>query len=148
VACGAGTDVAVQAGILMVGGWALALYLDNLRGHTFPTLTCIALFGTFISYIYSAPPLKLKANGWQGTYALGASYIALPWWAGQALFGELSLEVRGPSRPQPLHRKSSQATISCSTGLVDHGTHMRCVNERNCCWSMSLEFLTAFSFTC
>jgi len=88
-----GTDVAVQAGILMVGGWALALYLDNLRGHEFPTLTCIALFGTFVSYIYSAPPLKLKANGWQGTYALGASYIALPWWAGQALFGELSLEV-------------------------------------------------------
>ena len=25
-----------------------------------------------------------------GNYALGASYIALPWWAGQALFGELT----------------------------------------------------------
>ncbi|KAK3283621.1 hypothetical protein CYMTET_8707 [Cymbomonas tetramitiformis] len=88
-----GTDVAVQAGVLLVGGWALALKLDQLRGHEFPTLFLIALFGTFVSYIYSAPPLKLKANGWQGTYALGASYIALPWWAGQATFGELSLEI-------------------------------------------------------
>lgn len=90
----AGTDVAVQATVLLLGGWAAAIYLDTARGHTFPTLTAIALFGSFISYIYSAPPLKLKANGWQGTYALGASYIALPWWAGQAVFGELSLEVR------------------------------------------------------
>ena len=40
--------------------------------------------------IYSAPPLKLKQNGWLGNYALGASYIALPWWAGQALFGQLT----------------------------------------------------------
>jgi len=88
-----GTDVAVQASVLLIGGWALALKLDQLRGHEFPTLFAIALFGSFISYIYSAPPLKLKANGWQGTYALGASYIALPWWAGQALFGELTLEV-------------------------------------------------------
>ena len=40
---------------------------------------------------YSAPPLKLKQNGWLGNYALGASYIALPWWAGQALFGKLTI---------------------------------------------------------
>lgn len=88
-----GQDVLVQALFLMFSGWGLALYLDNYVGHDFPTLTSIALFGTFISYIYSAPPLKLKQNGWQGTYALGASYIALPWWAGQSLFGELSLEI-------------------------------------------------------
>ena len=41
--------------------------------------------------IYSAPPLKLKQNGWLGNYALGASYIAVPWWAGQALFGKLTV---------------------------------------------------------
>ena len=34
---------------------------------------------------------KLKQNGWLGNYALGASYIALPWWAGQALFGKLTI---------------------------------------------------------
>lgn len=62
-------------------------------GHTTPTLFLLAVFGSFISYIYSAPPLKLKQSGWSGNYALGASYIALPWWAGQALFGTLSPDV-------------------------------------------------------
>ena len=62
-------------------------------GHEWPVLTVLTVFGSWISYIYSAPPLKLKQNGWAGNYALGASYIALPWWAGQALFGELSLDV-------------------------------------------------------
>jgi 4-hydroxybenzoate polyprenyltransferase len=46
-----------------------------------------------ISYIYSAPPLKLKQNGWAGNYALGASYISLPWWCGQAVFGTLDRPV-------------------------------------------------------
>ena len=41
----------------------------------------------------AAPPLKLKQSGWAGNYALGSSYIALPWWAGQALFGTLTLDV-------------------------------------------------------
>ena len=52
-------------------------------GHEQPTLFGIAVFGSLISYIYSAPPLKLKQSGWIGNYALGSSYIALPWWAGQ-----------------------------------------------------------------
>ena len=55
-----------------------------------PVVFLLALGGSFVSYIYSAPPLKLKQNGWLGNYALGASYIALPWWAGQALFGQLT----------------------------------------------------------
>jgi chlorophyll synthase len=56
-------------------------------------LTYLALGGSFVSYIYSAPPLKLKQSGWAGNYALGSSYISLPWWAGQALFGTLTLDV-------------------------------------------------------
>lgn len=52
-------------------------------GHEWPVMTVLAVFGSFISYIYSAPPLKLKQSGWIGNYALGSSYIALPWWAGQ-----------------------------------------------------------------
>lgn len=58
--------------------------IARLAGHEFPTLLVLAIFGSFISYIYSAPPLKLKQSGWAGNYALGSSYIALPWWAGQA----------------------------------------------------------------
>ena len=69
-------------------GWQL-LQIIRRKWQT-PVLFLLALGGSFVSFIYSAPPLKLKQNGWLGNYALGASYIALPWWAGQALFGKLS----------------------------------------------------------
>jgi len=68
----------------------VAYGLDRWAGHSTPVLLLLALGGSFVSFIYSAPPLKLKQNGWLGNYALGASYIALPWWAGQALFGQLT----------------------------------------------------------
>ena len=83
-------QVQVQIWVLLLGGLAVAYSLDVWAGHDFPTLFVLALGGSFLSYIYSAPPLKLKQNGWLGNYALGASYIALPWWAGHALFGELN----------------------------------------------------------
>ena len=86
-------DVQVQIYVLLFGGWAAAWTLDQWCEHEFPVVTALTLFGSWISYIYSAPPLKLKQEGWRGNYALGASYIALPWWAGQAVFGELSLDV-------------------------------------------------------
>ena len=54
-------------------------------------ITFLAALGSAVAYIYSAPPLKLKANGWQGTYALGSSYIALPWWCGHAMFNAASI---------------------------------------------------------
>ncbi|MEB3294049.1 MAG: chlorophyll synthase ChlG [Synechococcales bacterium] len=83
-------QVLVQVWVLLVGGIAVAYGLDRWAGHDFPTITVMAIAGSFLSYIYSAPPLKLKQNGWLGNYALGASYIALPWWAGHALFGDLN----------------------------------------------------------
>lgn len=79
-----------QIWVLLLAGIGLAFVLDRWAGHQFPTITCIALGGAFLAYIYSAPPLKLKQNGWLGTYALGSSYIALPWWTGHALFGDLN----------------------------------------------------------
>ena len=83
-------QVVTQILVLLFAGLGLSYVLDRWAGHDFPTITCIALGGTFLAYIYSAPPLKLKKNGWLGNYALGASYIALPWWTGHALFGELN----------------------------------------------------------
>jgi chlorophyll synthase len=85
--------VVIQIWVLLIAGIAIAYGLDQWAAHPFPTITVLALLGSVISYIYSAPPLKLKQNGWLGNYALGASYIALPWWAGQALFGELTLKI-------------------------------------------------------
>ena len=86
-------QVVAQMLILLLAGLAVAYGLDRTAGHDFPVITVLAIFGSFLSYIYSAPPLKLKQNGWLGNYALGASYIALPWWAGHALFGELNLTI-------------------------------------------------------
>lgn len=83
-------QVVTQIIVLLLAGIGIAYGLDQWAGHSFPILTVLAVGGSFLSYIYSAPPLKLKKNGWLGNYALGASYIALPWWAGQALFGELT----------------------------------------------------------
>jgi len=83
-------QVVLQIWILLLGGLLVAYGLDLWAGHKTPVVLLLALGGSFVSFIYSATPLKLIQNGWIGNYALGASYIALPWWAGQALFGELT----------------------------------------------------------
>jgi chlorophyll/bacteriochlorophyll a synthase len=89
-------QVVAQIFVLLALGLGLAVVLDLWALQAFPerhvpfSLTCMALIGVFLAYIYSAPPLKLKQNGWLGNYALGASYIALPWCAGHTLFGTLS----------------------------------------------------------
>lgn len=86
-------QVATQILVLLGAGIGVAYLLDRWAGHEFPTITALALGGSFLSYIYSAPPLKLKQNGWLGNYALGSSYIALPWWTGHALFGDLNWTI-------------------------------------------------------
>ncbi|MDC0835067.1 chlorophyll synthase ChlG [Leptolyngbya valderiana BDU 20041] len=86
-------QVVTQILVLLVAGFALAYGLDVWAENEFPTITTVAVVGAFLAYIYSAPPLKLKQNGWLGNYALGASYITLPWCAGHALFGELNITI-------------------------------------------------------
>lgn len=86
-------QVVTQIWVLLIAGLVLAITLDLWAAHEFPMITLIAVVGSFLAYIYSAPPLKLKQNGWLGNYALGASYITLPWCAGHALFGQLSWTI-------------------------------------------------------
>lgn len=90
-------EVIFQIWFLLLGGLGIAYGLDAWSGHDMfqstPTVLGLSIFGSFISYIYSAPPLKLKQNGWAGNYALGCSYISLPWWCGQAVFGQLDRPV-------------------------------------------------------
>ncbi len=86
-------QVITQIAVLLVTGILLAFALDLWANHQFPTITTLAVFGSLMAYIYSAPPIKLKQNGWLGNYALGASYIALPWCTGHALFGELNWKI-------------------------------------------------------
>ncbi len=86
-------DVIVQIWFLLIFGMIIAVALDLWAGHEYFTISAIAGIGAFLAYIYSAPPLKLKQNGWLGSYALGASYITLPWCAGHALFGNLNWQI-------------------------------------------------------
>jgi chlorophyll synthase len=86
-------QVITQILVLLFAGLGLSYGLDVWASHDFPVMLCLTIGGAFLSYIYSAPPLKLKQNGWLGNYALGSSYIALPWWAGHALFGELNWTI-------------------------------------------------------
>ncbi len=38
-----------------------------------------AIVGIALAWAYSAPPLRLKSNGWMGNTAVGISYETLPW---------------------------------------------------------------------
>jgi len=86
-------QVIEQIWFLWISGLFVAAGLDKWAGNDDLTILKLTIFGTFIAYIYSAPPLKLKATGWAGSFALGSSYISLPWLCGQAMFGELSWPV-------------------------------------------------------
>ena len=44
-----------------------------------------AVVGLALAWAYSAPPLRLKQNGWWGNAAVGACYEGLPWITGAAV---------------------------------------------------------------
>jgi chlorophyll synthase len=44
-----------------------------------------AVFGLVLAWLYSAPPVRLKQNGWLGNLACGACYEGLPWFTGAAV---------------------------------------------------------------
>ena len=44
-----------------------------------------AVFGMAMAWAYSAPPFRLKANGWWGNAAVGLCYEGLPWFTGAAV---------------------------------------------------------------
>jgi chlorophyll synthase len=50
-----------------------------------PLLLCVACVGLVLAWAYSAPPVRLKQNGWWGNLACGLSYEGLAWVAGAAV---------------------------------------------------------------
>ncbi|MEM9028584.1 MAG: chlorophyll synthase ChlG [Pseudomonadota bacterium] len=44
-----------------------------------------ALIGLALAWAYSAPPFRLKNNGWYGNAAVAACYEGLPWFTGAAI---------------------------------------------------------------
>jgi chlorophyll synthase len=57
----------------------LSLAVAALLG---PIVLAAAAFGLVLAWIYSAPPLRLKQNGWFGNTAVAVCYEGLPWFTG------------------------------------------------------------------
>ncbi len=75
----------------MPGRWGLGLAV----GWTLLSLLVAALLGAWVfgaavvgvvlAWAYSAPPVRLKRNGWWGNAAVAVCYEGLPWFTGAAL---------------------------------------------------------------
>jgi chlorophyll synthase len=63
----------VWSGLSLVVGAALG-----------PWVLLATLVGLALAWAYSAPPLRLKLNGWWGNSAVGLCYEGLPWFTGAA----------------------------------------------------------------
>ncbi|MGE3511849.1 MAG: (bacterio)chlorophyll synthase, partial [Vicinamibacterales bacterium] len=50
-----------------------------------PAVLAAAAAGIVLAWAYSAPPLRLKRNGWWGNAAVGLSYEGLAWITGAAV---------------------------------------------------------------
>jgi len=46
---------------------------------------CAAVVGLILAWAYSAPPVRLKQNGWWGNSAVAICYEGLPWFTGAAV---------------------------------------------------------------
>lgn len=70
-------------GLYLAAGWMiLSLIVAAMLG---PWILGAALFGLVLAWIYSAPPLRLKRNGWWGNSAVALCYEGLPWFTGAAV---------------------------------------------------------------
>ncbi len=70
-------------GLYFAIAWsALSLLVGYLLG---PWVFGATLLGMALAWAYSAPPLRLKLNGWWGNAAVGLSYEGLAWVTGAAV---------------------------------------------------------------
>jgi chlorophyll synthase len=70
-------------GLYIALGWtALSLLVATALG---PWAFGAAVVGLALAWAYSAPPLRLKRNGWWGNAAVAACYEGLPWFTGAAI---------------------------------------------------------------
>jgi chlorophyll synthase len=69
-------------GLFIAIGWtALSLLVALALG---PWVLMASVVGLVLAWVYSAPPLRLKLNGWWGNSAVGLCYEGLPWFTGAA----------------------------------------------------------------
>jgi len=70
-----GLGIAIFGSILsLVVGWLIN-----------PVVFAATVLGVFLAWIYSAPPVRAKANGWWGPGVCAAAYEGLTWFTGAAV---------------------------------------------------------------
>jgi chlorophyll synthase len=67
-----------RTGLYIAIGWTIASLLGRWGFGA-------AVVGLVLAWAYSAPPLRLKQNGWLGNTACAACYEGLPWITGAAV---------------------------------------------------------------
>ena len=79
-------------GLYIAVGWTL---LSLLLATTLGTWGFVAaIVGLVLAWAYSAPPIRLKQNGWWGNAACGLCYEGLPWFTGAAVMTASSPDWR------------------------------------------------------
>lgn len=70
-------------GFYIAVGWtALSFLVAFMLG---PVVLLAGVIGLALAWAYSAPPFRLKQNGWWGNSAVAISYEGLPWFTGAAI---------------------------------------------------------------
>ena len=70
-------------GLYIAIGWTL---LSAAAAVPLGAFACQAtLLGLLLAWLYSAPPVRLKLNGWWGNSAVAICYEGLPWLTGAAI---------------------------------------------------------------
>jgi chlorophyll synthase len=81
-----------QSGLFLAIGWTL---LSLLVGTVLGTWGFVAtVVGLILAWLYSAPPIRLKQNGWWGNSAVALSYEGLPWFTGAAVMTASAPDLR------------------------------------------------------
>ena len=72
-----------RTGLYIAIGWTgVSLVVAALLGRW---AFGAAVVGVALAWLYSAPPVRLKRNGWWGNAACAACYEGLPWFTGAAI---------------------------------------------------------------
>jgi chlorophyll synthase len=75
--------VAGRWGLGIAIGWTLVSLL--VAAQLGQVVFGAAVLGLALAWAYSAPPIRLKRNGWWGNAAVGFCYEGLPWFTGAAV---------------------------------------------------------------
>jgi chlorophyll synthase len=67
---------------IALGSTIISLVVAATLGLTVLVIAVVALAA---AWAYSAPPMRLKSNGWYGNSAVGLCYEGLPWFTGAAV---------------------------------------------------------------